>query len=566
MRRPCSSRARTCGSWDWIAIGTHWPQRSARLAEFGSRAEAHHARFDQLATVVAAAGAASQPIVGVLFDLGVSSPQFDEADRGFSYRYDAPLDMRMDQTSGQSAADLLNTADEHDLAAILRRNADERFAARIAKAIVKARPLHTTTELATVVVDAIPAPARRKGGHPAKRTFQAIRIHVNEELSVLPPALDAALEVLAPGGRLVVISYHSGEDRIVKERLRRADDGGCTCPPGLPCGCGAVPEARLLKRGGWTPSAAEIATNPRAASARLRAVEKLPTEPSRTCHDEPRTRPTPPPRAARLHPPPAPAPRTHLRVVPPPSRRHLRRRRTGAVLAVAAVLVFGSLMSAALFHGLLVGGQSNLDRLDTQLQDERAALARDKLELAKLQSPAHIAAQAEALGMVPADGQTWVSPGTGARPRGHRVRHRHVHRLHHRDHGAVRRIHERVGHGRRGSEHPVNDDDFFGRPRTNRHRHHRPASGLAAGVGAPGTPSQPEVVARTRRSRTHPPSRASGASPGRPSRHRTSPGAVRPAPPPVRSAPSVRPVRRRRRSRAASCAPAPCAASSPSWW
>lgn len=251
----------------------------ARLAEFGSRAEAHHARFDQLATVVAAAGAASQPIVGVLFDLGVSSPQFDEADRGFSYRYDAPLDMRMDQTSGQSAADLLNTADEHDLAAILRRNADERFAARIAKAIVKARPLHTTTELATVVVDAIPAPARRKGGHPAKRTFQAIRIHVNEELSVLPPALDAALEVLAPGGRLVVISYHSGEDRIVKERLRRADDGGCTCPPGLPCGCGAVPEARLLKRGGWTPSAAEIATNPRAASARLRAVEKLPTEP-----------------------------------------------------------------------------------------------------------------------------------------------------------------------------------------------------------------------------------------------------------------------------------------------
>lgn len=122
-------------------------------------------------------------------------------------------------------------------------------------------------------------------------------------------------------------------------------------------------------------------------------------------------RPTP-----RRAPAPAPAPRTHLRVVPPPSRRHLRRRRTGAVLAVAAVLVFGSLMSAALFHGLLVGGQSNLDRLDTQLQDERAALARDKLELAKLQSPAHIAAQAEALGMVPADGQTWVSPGTGASP------------------------------------------------------------------------------------------------------------------------------------------------------
>ncbi|HWJ64269.1 MAG TPA: 16S rRNA (cytosine(1402)-N(4))-methyltransferase RsmH [Acidimicrobiales bacterium] len=247
-----------------------------RLAPFGDRAEAHHARFDQLATVVAAAGAASQPIVGVLFDLGVSSPQFDDAERGFSYRHDAPLDMRMDQGSGESAADLVNTADERELADILRRNADERFAGRIAKAIVAARPITTTGQLADVVVAAIPAPARRKGGFPAKRTFQALRIHVNQELDVLPPALDAAIDVLAPGGRLLVISYHSGEDRIVKERLRRADDGGCTCPPGLPCGCGAVPEARLLKRGGWTPSTAEIEANPRAASARLRAVEKLP--------------------------------------------------------------------------------------------------------------------------------------------------------------------------------------------------------------------------------------------------------------------------------------------------
>jgi 16S rRNA (cytosine1402-N4)-methyltransferase len=248
----------------------------ARLAPFGPRAEAHHARFDQLATVVAAAGTASQPIVGVLFDLGVSSPQFDDGERGFSYRHDAPLDMRMDQSTGMSAADVVNDLDERELAAILRRNADERFAGRIARAIVAARPIATTGELADVVVAAIPAPARRTGGFPAKRTFQALRIHVNEELDVLPPALDAAIEVLAPGGRLVVISYHSGEDRIVKERLRRADDGGCTCPPGLPCGCGAVPEARLLKRGGWTPSTDEIAANPRAASARLRAVEMLP--------------------------------------------------------------------------------------------------------------------------------------------------------------------------------------------------------------------------------------------------------------------------------------------------
>jgi 16S rRNA (cytosine1402-N4)-methyltransferase len=249
----------------------------ARLAPFGSRAEAHHARFDQLATVVAAAGAASQPIVGALFDLGVSSPQFDDADRGFSYRHDAPLDMRMDQGSGRSAADLVNELDEHQLAGVLRRNADERFAGRIARAIVAARPITTTGQLADVVVSAIPAPARRRGGFPAKRTFQALRIEVNDELGVLPPALDAAIDALAPGGRLLVISYHSGEDRIVKERLRRADDGGCTCPPGLPCGCGAVREGHLLKRGGWTPSTAEIAANPRAASARLRAIEKDPS-------------------------------------------------------------------------------------------------------------------------------------------------------------------------------------------------------------------------------------------------------------------------------------------------
>lgn len=249
----------------------------ARLAPFGDRAEAHHARFDRMATVVAASGAASQPIVGVLLDLGVSSPQFDDAERGFSYRADAPLDMRMDRSTGVSAATVVNEASEAELARILHEYADERFARRIAKAIVTARPVLTTGELAAIVVDAIPAPARRRGGFPAKRTFQALRIHVNQELEVLGPALDAALGLLAPGGRLVVISYHSGEDRIVKERLRRADDGGCTCPPGLPCACGAVPEARLLKRGGWTPSAEEIARNPRAASARLRAVEKLPT-------------------------------------------------------------------------------------------------------------------------------------------------------------------------------------------------------------------------------------------------------------------------------------------------
>ncbi len=248
----------------------------ARLAPYGSRAKAVHARFDQLVTVVAEAGTAVQPIVGVLLDLGVSSHQFDEPDRGFSYRNDGPIDMRMDQSSGPSAGDVVNTATEAELATILRVGADERYAGRISRAIVAARPLTSTVALAEVVANAIPAPARRRGGHPAKRTFQALRIHVNGELDVITPALDAALDVLAPGGRLIVITYHSGEQRLVKNRLRLADDGGCTCPPDLPCACGAVRTARLIKRGGWTPDAAEIAANPRARSARLLAVEKLP--------------------------------------------------------------------------------------------------------------------------------------------------------------------------------------------------------------------------------------------------------------------------------------------------
>ncbi|MCU1354061.1 MAG: Ribosomal small subunit methyltransferase [Acidimicrobiales bacterium] len=248
----------------------------ARLAPYGERASAVRARFDQLAEVVAVTGTAAQPITGVLFDLGVSSVQLDRAERGFSYRHDAPLDMRMDPDDIRTAADVVNTYAEADLARVLHELGDERFARRIARTIVAHRPVTTTTELASLVTESIPAPARRRGGHPAKRTFQAIRIEVNRELEVLPAALDAAIDALAPGGRCVAIAYHSGEDRIVKARFRRADDGGCTCPPGLPCACGAVPEARLLKRGGWTPSAAEVADNPRAASARLRAVEKLP--------------------------------------------------------------------------------------------------------------------------------------------------------------------------------------------------------------------------------------------------------------------------------------------------
>ena len=248
----------------------------ARLAPYGDRASVTHARFDHMTEVVDALGI--DVVSGVLFDLGVSSPQLDRAERGFSHRFDAPLDMRMDTTTGITAADVVNGYDETRLARVLRQLGDERFATRIARAIVNNRPITTTGQLADVVRDAIPAPARRTGGHPARRSFQAVRIEVNGELEILPAALDQAIELLAPGGRCAVLAYHSGEDRIVKERFRTAATGGCTCPPGLPCQCGAVPVVRLLKRGAWKPSADEVARNPRAESARLRAVEKLPAE------------------------------------------------------------------------------------------------------------------------------------------------------------------------------------------------------------------------------------------------------------------------------------------------
>jgi 16S rRNA (cytosine1402-N4)-methyltransferase len=246
------------------------------LGRHAPRAVLRRARFDQLASVVADADI--HPVSGVLFDLGVSSPQFDRPERGFSYRHAGPLDMRMDPDAELTATGIVNSWSESDLVALLRRNSDERHAVRIARAIVARRPLSTTEQLADVVRDAIPAPARRTGGHPAKRTFQALRIEVNQELDILAGSVDQAIDVLDPGGRIAVLSYHSGEDRIVKDRLRQAATGGCTCPPGLPCGCGATPTLRLLRTGGWTPSADEVARNPRAASARLRAGEKLPSE------------------------------------------------------------------------------------------------------------------------------------------------------------------------------------------------------------------------------------------------------------------------------------------------
>ena len=245
---------------------------TARLQPFvkaGRVVALHHARFDRLP------GLATEPATAVLLDLGVSSPQLDRPERGFSYRADGPLDMRMDRRARRTAADLVNGLAEHELARVLAAGGETRFARRIAKAVVARRPLATTTDLVDAVKAAVPAPARRAGGHPAKRTFQALRIAVNDELDILGPTVDAAVAALAPGGRVVVLAYHSGEDRIVKDRLLEASTGGCACPPGLPCACGAVALVRLLNRGARKPTAAEVAANPRADSARLRAAERL---------------------------------------------------------------------------------------------------------------------------------------------------------------------------------------------------------------------------------------------------------------------------------------------------
>lgn len=241
-------------------------------AGFGERAILRRARFDAVATIAVEEGITE--LSGALFDLGVSSPQFDVAERGFSYRFDAPLDMRMDRTQIFSANDIVNTYDSEALISMLRRNADERHAPRIAKAIIAARPIASTTQLSEVVSAAIPAPARRRGGHPAKRTFQAIRIEVNSELEILPGALRDVIALLSPGARLAVLTYHSGEDRIVKSVMRSAETGDCTCPVGLPCACGALRTVSRV-RVSREASAAELERNPRASSARLRVVEKL---------------------------------------------------------------------------------------------------------------------------------------------------------------------------------------------------------------------------------------------------------------------------------------------------
>jgi 16S rRNA (cytosine1402-N4)-methyltransferase len=213
----------------------------------------------------------------ILLDVGVSSMQIDRPERGFSYATDAPLDMRMDPTGEPTAATIVNTWDERELATIFRRFGEERYAKQIARAIVRRRaerPFFRTGDLVDVIKTAIPTPARFGEGHPAKRVFMALRIAVNDELGQLEEALPAALEMLRPGGRLAVISFHSLEDRIVKQFLVERSKG-CTCPPDFPvCVCGKEPELRLLTRKPVRPLAAELDVNPRAASARLRAAVK----------------------------------------------------------------------------------------------------------------------------------------------------------------------------------------------------------------------------------------------------------------------------------------------------
>jgi 16S rRNA (cytosine1402-N4)-methyltransferase len=231
-----------------------------------------HRRFDDLDAAMSEAGI--DELSGALFDLGVSSHQFDSGERGFSYRHDAPLDMRMDTTEPTTAADVVNQASEGEIAHLLREYSDEKFAGRIARAIVSARPIHTTAELADIVASAIPAPARRRGGHPAKRTFQALRISLNKELEILPNAIDSAVRRTRSGGRVAVLSYHSGEDRIVKARFKQYATGGCECPSHLPCGCGALSTVRLV-RVASKPSAEEQLSNPRSTSARLRVAEVI---------------------------------------------------------------------------------------------------------------------------------------------------------------------------------------------------------------------------------------------------------------------------------------------------
>lgn len=247
----------------------------ARLEPFSDRTDLVHAVYDEIEDVLLDLGIAEAH--GILMDLGVSSLQLDERERGFAYSYDAPLDMRMDTSRGQTAADVVNNYSEDELVRIIRKWGEEKFAGRIANRIVNARtdkPFATTGELVEQIRSVVPAAAAKSGGHPAKRTFQALRIEVNEELDVLERAVPAAVSATAMGGRIVVMSYHSLEDKIVKSVFQSGSKS--SAPLGFPVELEEhKPELRTITKGTEVPTAAEIAENPRAASARLRAVERI---------------------------------------------------------------------------------------------------------------------------------------------------------------------------------------------------------------------------------------------------------------------------------------------------
>lgn len=247
-----------------------------RLKNYGDRVQLERANFVELQLVLNRLGTGK--VDGILFDLGVSSYQLDNPQRGFSYMEDAPLDMRMDPDQGETAANIVQKASKKELAGIIRKYGEEKWASRIAEFVVRERakkPIETTGELVEIIKAAVPAAARRQGSHPAKRTFQALRIAVNKELEILKDAIRGAIEELSSGGRICIISFHSLEDRLVKETFKELSDP-CVCPPDFPqCICGRVPQIKLITRKPITPSEGELEQNPRSRSAKLRVAERL---------------------------------------------------------------------------------------------------------------------------------------------------------------------------------------------------------------------------------------------------------------------------------------------------
>lgn len=250
-----------------------------RLNAFTGNVAIERGNYRDMRAILSQHGIVS--VDGITLDLGVSSYQLDSPERGFSYRHDAPLDMRMDNHQSKTAADVINSYSERDLCRLIRDYGEERFAKQIAALIVKERgkdPILTTGKLADIVKEAIPAKFRRSGGHPAKRTFQAIRIETNDELAILEQSLDDLIQLLNDGGRLCVISFHSLEDRIVKSAFKKNEDP-CICPPDFPvCVCGRKPQGRIITKKPITPSEKELKDNPRSSSAKLRIFERIITE------------------------------------------------------------------------------------------------------------------------------------------------------------------------------------------------------------------------------------------------------------------------------------------------